>query len=277
MHAMMANTGTVRLSDPRADEARPGALAMIAVSAGGLGLLLVVALASAVPEGSSEPMHRVRVRVPTAAHPQLPPAAGPDLEPPPAAAQVGSPDLDREPNPGTDRARRQSADQAKPVGTGAKGAKVPAPSASRDAPAQPPSAEGAGAAAQAASTRVSTGAKRRTKPTFEPGVVAYVRCEGSEKKGARFPCPRDRKLEEIVWQVLAGLAQCNEPDLGRGSAELRLTLESSRVVISEWKPAVSGPTLNLRAVAKCLTGKLGNTRTSLTGRESVVSFRFGLK
>lgn len=118
--------------------------------------------------------------------------------------------------------------------------------------------------------------KRAQKRTFSQGVLAYLRCEGSERPHARFPCPRDPKLEEQVWHALGALPMC-DTDPGSGSAELRLLLRRSEIQSIEWKASTSAPGLNLRAVSKCAGAKLAELRTRLRAPEGLVSFRFSLE
>ena len=148
-------------------------------------------------------------------------------------------------------------------------ADAPPPSAPENAPQPVPTP----ASADPAEPRAKS---KRAKPTFEPGVLAYVRCEGSELRNARFPCPRDRRLEEHVWSVLAQLPNCTDADPGIGSAELRVTLNKSRASF-EWKAPLNDPSLDLRAVAKCAGAKLAAARTPARLPHAVVSFKFGLE
>jgi hypothetical protein len=118
--------------------------------------------------------------------------------------------------------------------------------------------------------------KKRAQKRFAQGVLAYLRCEGSERPHARFPCPRDPKLEEQVWHALEALPMC-DTDPGSGSAELRLLLRKSQIQSLEWKASASAPGLNLRAVSKCAGAKLAEVRTRLRAPDGLVSFRFSLE
>ena len=106
MHHTMPKGGPVQLADPRADEARPATISMIAIAAGGFGVLFMLGLARVLPAAES-PVHRV---VPQAAEPAAaeaasetsvhaatrPPAADPTLKPvavrsePPTAAALAT-------------------------------------------------------------------------------------------------------------------------------------------------------------------------------------------
>jgi len=298
----MPSGGPVQLADPRADEARPATITMIAIAAAGLGLLFTLGLARVLPEDGPQPVHQVFPQAPQATASEtsvgaaaLPPAADEATEPPPrhpaapetprlagGLATTGVAPAPKGPGDAPTAASPPATAGEKSPSSGLP-ADLPASTApARTAPQQAPVANLATSALPhpaptAEPGRAAVASKRRAKPIFEPGVVAYVRCEGLEQRGSRFPCPRDRKLEEHVWHALAQLADCTDPELGRGSAELRLTLAKSRTHAVDFRSSAVGPSLNLRALTKCAGGKLANARTSLKAPHAVVSFRFGLK
>jgi hypothetical protein len=131
--------------------------------------------------------------------------------------------------------------------------------------------------ASAATAPSPAPAKTRTnKRELRRGVLAYLRCEGSERPHARFPCPRDPKLEERVWHVLEALPMC-DIDPGAGEIEARITLRGSQISSVDWKAGSADPSLNLRAIGKCAGLKLSGMTTRLKAPESLVSFRFSLE
>jgi hypothetical protein len=155
-----------------------------------------------------------------------------------------------------------------------------APLAAATRPAEPaarPQPTAATPETKAPQSDAATPKKRGAAPkrVFSKGVLAYLRCEGSERPHARFPCPRDEKFEESVWRTLAALPMC-DTDPGTGTAEVRFLLRKSEVADLEWKAGTSGQSLNLRAIGKCAGGKLADLRTRLRAPEGLVSFRFRL-
>lgn len=243
----MAKARSIQLADPRGDRPRTEWLATIAIGASSLGLVLALGLAKALPEQPMSEASETTV----------------------SAITVTASARSARPNPPL-----SAAPKPPPI--------VPA------APAKPPTAAptSASRAAQpgaviASRDRVREGetpTKRKLpKRSFRMGVVAYTRCDGLERPGSRYPCPRDRKLEDEVWQTLERLSQCTAADPGRGTAEVRLTLRKSAAPSVDLKPATSGPSLDLRAVSKCAGPRLAQARSRLRSPHAVVSFRFGLR
>jgi hypothetical protein len=287
----MAKSGTIQLADPKADRARLESIAMIAVAAWGVGFVLMVGVARLLPDASSAD----RGAVAPLARGQLP-----GTEPGPTRAvsstrgmpgTLSTPVASNErpekvhvvrPAPSTDRTDRADRD------TGANAKSAPAAADSKPLVAAPTIASKPATDAHAQqltaaadpdlTTKAAQGTpkKRAQKRTFVKGVLAYLRCEGSERPHARFPCPRDPKLEEQVWHALEALPMC-DTDPGSGGAELRLLLRKSQIQTVEWKPSTSAPGLNLRAVSKCAGAKLAEGRTRLRVPEGLVSFRFSLE
>jgi hypothetical protein len=265
MHQEMSKDRTIQLADPSADGAKAESVAMIAIAALGIGFVLALALAQVLPGSRSSVAGSPRSVAAQVARAQLPvppeppsrldhAAASPEphaprVDPPPAQPLAAAPEEEQ----------RAEAD----------------PNASVLSDSEPVAAAPKPLAAPVEEKPAVT-KRRATKTTFEPGVLAYVRCEGSERPHARFPCPRDRKLEAQVWSTLEALPAC-ETDAGIGSAELRLVLRRSQIQTVEWKPGTVGPSLNLHALSKCAGAKLADVRTRLTAPEGLVSFRFSLK
>lgn len=302
---LMSRQRMIQVENPEADEARPESIAMIAIAALGVGLVLTLGLARFMPSGAAE-VTATRAAAARVARAQLPVASAIPTRsvsatrglPPPTSAAVEKPaarsaDVAAKQTPPAATSTPIVAKPAPPTAAAAPIAAKPAPPtaavvapiAAKPAPAvasavTPPAAAPTKAAPgnpQPSASSSTNSAKRRTpKYEFEQGVFAYVRCDGEERRGARFPCPRDRKLEELVWSTLESLTTC-ETDPGRGSAEVRLTLRKDKIHGVEWKPSTSGPSLNLRAVAKCAGAKLADARTRLKAPEGLVSFRFSLK
>ncbi len=107
---------------------------------------------------------------------------------------------------------------------------------------------------------------------FKRGRVAYVRCEGIERPGERFPCPRDRVLESRVWRMLAAqLPQCLTTP---GIVDVRL--EFKRHIVMRIRTRVDGAGLTGTAVEKCVGRSLRRVRTALAPDRMIVSFRFSL-
>jgi hypothetical protein len=259
----MAKARSIQLADPSADRPRPQALTTIALAAWALGIVLTLGVAQALPEREAAARAGTPVAT-TRARPTHASAARPEpTEPPPRSAS--RPTAMPAPQPLATIAHEASA-QRRPV-------KPEAPMEQRiqrDAQALVSPRDKA--------REDETPAKRKhAKRSFEMGVVAYTRCDGLERPGTRYPCPRDRKLEDQVWETLERLSQCTAADPGRGAAEVRLTLKKAAAPDVDLKPATSGPSLNLRAISKCAGPKLAQARTRLRSPHAVVSFRFGLK
>lgn len=115
-------------------------------------------------------------------------------------------------------------------------------------------------------------------PVLIPGRVAYLRCDGLSAEPGRFPCPRDARLEDAVWQALAALTSC-KPSLGRGTIDVRLDISrgqrtEARVVGIADSPE---PALGSDAVYACVGKRLTNLTTTLDPLYMVVSFRVALR
>jgi hypothetical protein len=276
----MRKSPTIRLADPKEDRARPESIAMIAVAAWGVGFALMLGVAKLMPKYSAlEPSTVIAARA------QLP-----LNEPEPArkvsatrgletkAAHIVKP-APQQPSAEVLPARAPASDAARAPAP--LPAPVPKPTPRIDAPLaasklpQPTAAalDPKPLAAEPPPAPKKRGAQKRA---FSRGVLAYLRCEGSERPHARFPCPRDEKFEEAVWHILEGLTLC-ETDPGAGGGELRLVLRRSQVSGMEWKAGTSSQGLNVRAIGKCAGAKLAELRTRLRAPESLVSFRFSLE
>jgi hypothetical protein len=283
MERGMAKARSIQLADPRADRPRTEALATIAIGAASLGLVLALGVAKALPEHPLREADETTVNALSAV--TVTASARSALPPPPSAApKRSSPTAAKAapPAPAAAAARpKVAAVTQPPPASEPKLQPTSLAVAAKPAAAAPASAERAAAPDVSARDKAredETPAKRKLpKRSFEMGVVAYTRCDGLERPGARYPCPRDRKLEDEVWQTLERLSQCTAADPGRGAAEVRLTLRRAAAPGVDLKPATSGPSLNLRAVSKCAGPKLAQTRSRLRSPHAVVSFRFGLK
>lgn len=112
------------------------------------------------------------------------------------------------------------------------------------------------------------------------GTVAYLRCDGVELHGGRFPCPRDRALEAAGWQILEGLSGCTNGDPGAGTLEARIELAGHDTVdarFSQVEPAGAGAGLELRAVDRCVGAALRALHSELAPSRMIVSFRVELR
>jgi hypothetical protein len=272
----------IRLADPREDRARPESIAMIAVAAWGVGFVLMLGVARLMPRYSaldprtaivaraqlpSREPEPTRVVSSTRGMPGTPAEPAHIVKPAPAAETAKppapAPESEPEPEPAAREAVTPLAHVATPLA--AAPAARPQPTAATPETKAPPS--------DAAPSKKRGSAPKRV---FSKGVLAYLRCEGSERPHARFPCPRDEKFEESVWRTLAALPMC-DTDPGTGTAEVRFLLRKSEVADLEWKAGTSGQGLNLRAIGKCAGAKLADLRTRLRAPEGLVSFRFGLE
>jgi hypothetical protein len=269
----MANKPAVQVLDPRADGARMGSLAAIALGAIALGVALTFGLS------------RLARLEQTVGEVAVPPTTATRSETRAAvAARIVAPAT---PSAHATKLMQQDSRPARSLPEPRVAAK-PQPTATP--PVEPPSARAEHAAerrAQAADTKLTTraqaaakgGSRRPPKQrSFEVGSVAYVRCDGLERARERYPCPRDRAFEQQVWRTLERLPDCTAADPGRGEAEVRFTLRRAAAAPGvEIKSATSGPSLNSRAVSKCVSSKLRQARTRLRSTHTVVSFRFGLE
>jgi hypothetical protein len=268
----MAKSGTIQLADPKADRARLESIAMIAVAAWGVGFVLMLGVSRLLPHASSGDRSAV-----AQARGHLPAAAP---EPIRAVSETrGMPGTLNTPVASNERAEKAHVVRPAPLPAAADSKPLAAAPTIASKPATGSHAQQLTAAADpdvTSKAALSTTKKRAQKRTFEKGVLAYLRCEGSERPHARFPCPRDPKLEEQVWHALEALPMC-DTDPGSGTAELRLLLRKSQIQSFEWKPSTSAPGLNMRAVSKCAGAKLAEMRTRLRVPDGLVSFRFSLE
>ncbi|HET6333230.1 MAG TPA: hypothetical protein VFG30_08455 [Polyangiales bacterium] len=299
---------TIQLADPSEDQARPESIAMVAVAAWGVGFVIMLGVARFLPhdEGMAEVTQAARAQLPgTEAEPTRivsttrglgDPHDAHIVRPAPLAeahaaeieqeaiekpAATSEPSEPSEPNERPASATEPSEKPAPAPSSELIAKPAPASEAiAKPLPAAPQPAAPLVAASDgdrtSAKSATSLAKKRTTKREFKPGVLAYLRCEGSERPHARFPCPRDPKLEEQVWHALEALPMC-DTDPGAGTAELRLLVRKSAVQAIEWKPIASDPGLDLRAVGKCAGAKLAGMTTRLRAPEGLVSFRFSLE
>jgi hypothetical protein len=285
---LMAKSETIQLTDPKADRARLESIVMIAVAAWGVGFLLMLGVARLLPNAGSADRSAV-----ARARGQLP-NSGPQRTRAVSSTRGMPGTLDSAVAPNARNARNQRSEKVHvvrpaplPAHAAASAKSTPAadskPLVAAPTIASKPTTNShtqqltAAAAPDLTSKPAQATAKKRApKRTFAQGVLAYLRCEGSERPHARFPCPRDPKLEEQVWHALEALPMC-DTDPGSGSAELRLLLRRSQIQSVEWKASTSAPGLNLRAASKCAGAKLAEVRTRLHAPESLVSFRFSLE
>jgi hypothetical protein len=292
---------TIQLPNPSEDLARPESIAMVAVAAWGVGFVIMLGVARFLPHEAvtrpSESAQAARAQLPgTEAEPTrivsttrgLGDPRAHIVKPAPVAdahaveleqAAIEKPAATTEPieNPA---AATEPIENPAAATAGEMLAKPSLTPEAKPLPAAPQSDAPLVAASDsdqtAAKSTTSGATKRTTKREFKPGVLAYLRCEGSERPHARFPCPRDPKFEEQVWRTLEALPMC-DTDPGAGTAELRLLLRKSTVQTVEWKPIAADPGLNLRAVGKCAGAKLSGMTTRLRAPEGLVSFRFSLE
>jgi hypothetical protein len=111
---------------------------------------------------------------------------------------------------------------------------------------------------------------------LERGLVSYLHCDAARRRHHRASCPRDKRLEADVWSALEQLTRCGDADLGRGRAELRLTLHLKGPTEIEFRAAEHGPSLNTRAVSQCTAAQLSELRARLRADQALVVFHFRL-
>ena len=155
---------------------------------------------------------------------------------------------------------------------------TPPPSPTPPPPPTPPQAP-TETARPSLTTNAEATSGRRASPAlrFERGIVAYVRCEGLERKDTRFPCPRDRELEASVFATLSELTKCGEPDLGRGQGEVRLEWRGTSVPTILVRSSRDEPALSEQAVSRCVATPLNAARPKLHSSHLIVAFRFALR
>jgi hypothetical protein len=105
---------------------------------------------------------------------------------------------------------------------------------------------------------------------FVHGRVAYLRCEGLPQRRGPFPCPRDREMEQQVWDALSSLAHCDLAQQ-RGRSDVRFDFQADE---RAW--TASG-TLERGTVVRCAGAALSRVGTSLRPTRMIVSFRFELQ
>ncbi len=130
-------------------------------------------------------------------------------------------------------------------------------------------------------TAALVAATANTTPTTKPaalvrGFVAYLRCDGLERRGRRFPCPRDPALEAAVWRDLAALPGCTHVALGQGPFEARLGFLGAGAPTVDLR-GTAETALHLDAVRQCVADRLTRNRTRLGSPRLVVAFHAELR
>jgi hypothetical protein len=131
---------------------------------------------------------------------------------------------------------------------------------------------------KAPSAKTSEPSASKPAPTnlkFEPGRVAYLRCDGMIQATGSHPCPRDVALESAVWQQLEQLPTCQVANPGIGYAELRLDFKrakpaSLRILL----PTIERPVLKRKPLYECVGESLTSLKTALDPIHMIVSFQF---
>ncbi len=120
-------------------------------------------------------------------------------------------------------------------------------------------------------------AARRAGLSFRQGTVAYLRCDGVERRG-RFPCPRDEVLEAAVWPLIQAVTACPTGPDRAGEADVRLDYRADGAPEIRWRDTFPDDTVRLdrERVLGCLRGPLEATRQSLGAERLLMSFRFAL-
>ena len=135
---------------------------------------------------------------------------------------------------------------------------------------------GAGASAQRAPGTAAAHATRARhgRLKLERDRVSYLRCP---ERADSHSCAHVRALELHVWRALRGLSACYETPAHPGSAELRLELHRHRTPAIAFLAPETGPSLNLRAVRRCVEPQLSKLSNTIAREPLLVSFRFGLR
>jgi hypothetical protein len=119
-------------------------------------------------------------------------------------------------------------------------------------------------------------ARQATPLTVEPTTIAYVRCDGLERQGARFPCPRDRLFERRARAVMENLPKCpRASELEPGELDLRLQLSRWGGVAEVSVRGASSATE--RVVLACAEPALRELTSTLRSRLAIVSLRFEVR
>lgn len=185
-------------------------------------------------------------------------------------------------NSPTRRATTAPQPSAKTGGTAAPSSDTQAtaePQAAR-AGARATSTSSAAGTSAAAATPTSAGTSAAAAPRlrFVQRNVAYLRCDGAQVRRGRFPCPRDRALEQRVWRVLQTAAQC--PGIqALPAGELRLDWKPGRAVrLSAWEERAAGRRRQRRSSwLRCLSPSLQDVQSRIRARRLIVAFRFALQ
>lgn len=246
-----AREATVSGLAPSHDPERPRGrvLLVVAILAAGGGFALARGSLAAVPYTSADgPADTLRA-------PASP--ADPETEEP-ADALTAPP-----PRPGDAPARRGA---SAPVGgsTGAEGDTLGAGGADADADGE----ERPGSSPPGADTP----GERATRVV--PGRMAYLRCDGAERPGARYPCPRDEVLEGKVWAAIEALPDCDLALPADADLDLRLEFRGGRQTEADLR---GGDAAGRRAVAACLPGLSEGLQTRVAATRMVASFKFRLE
>jgi len=270
----MAEGATVQLADPNADRPAPWSLLAIAIPALCVGLAAaswtrpapVDIHGGAGHEAGTMPAHGA---VDAGARGEPVPERGrepePEFEkeaaPEAAAAPEAEAEAEAAPEAGTVPATAGALD-----GSGAplKGSELGIPPAPKLVPSRQPRSRMA---------LPDMAANASPAQTFKRGHVAYVRCDGLEQHDARFPCPRDRMLEQRVWSLLRGRV----PGCTSGDGRVDVRLEFGPQAAPEVRISIDDGNATSGDVERCVREGLLATQTSLTPDRMIVSFRFTLE
>lgn len=120
-------------------------------------------------------------------------------------------------------------------------------------------------------------ARETRRLRIEPGVFAYLRCEGAPKRRGRYPCPRDRELEARMRTIVEALPSCREAHaIPRGrSFDVRIELGAGGAVNDLLVKAPNEAAEH--AVRACAGPALRKARTALKSTRMIVSMRFKVR
>jgi len=209
--------------------------------------------------------------------PELEPIAEPAVEPPttePAPEPAAAPIAEARGEPSSvslSDATIAALEEA--LGPADAAVAAPAAAALADTPVGPPMAsEPAPAATVVAQPDVPHDPPARAL-RVDPGFFAYLRCEGVRQRKGRYPCPRDRALEERMREIVEALPSCREAHaVSRGMFDVRLELgQGGAVTDLHVKAPNEGAE---RAVRACAAAAFRKAQTTLRPKRMIVSMRF---
>ena len=254
----MKRSATIRIPGPGEDRLNRSRIALSALAGSGLGLLVLLAVAPGIPDGSRGAKTETVVGL----------SAGDG-----GASDRGEIVTDGSVEPYPERVA--TADRTPDRQSNGAEPESPAPlpgvrPQTGTLPDSPPQQDGA----DSPEKREAAVRYRRVVP----GRTAYLRCEGVRLVPGPFPCPRDREMEQNVWDVLRSLAECTCADCGSGHVDVRLDYKRGEEPIARViRPARFESAVDTEAVYGYVGEALTSIPTKLDPAYMVVSFRFEIQ